>query len=74
MPSPVHYSERMAMGWSCAEIYNVVADVSQYSEFMPLCKKSEVMSAPIRSPSGQPPCHGHAHHRRIRIFLASCAE
>uniref|UniRef100_A0A0K0F819 Polyketide_cyc domain-containing protein n=1 Tax=Strongyloides venezuelensis TaxID=75913 RepID=A0A0K0F819_STRVS len=35
------YAEKRIIGFSANQMYNVVNDVGQYSEFVPWCKKSE---------------------------------
>lgn len=40
------YSERKLLGYSPRQLYDVVADVDHYSEFVPWCQGSTVLSRP----------------------------
>ncbi|CEF67197.1 Coenzyme Q-binding protein COQ10, mitochondrial [Strongyloides ratti] len=37
------YAEKRVIGYSSSQMYNVVNNVEKYSEFVPWCKKSEVV-------------------------------
>ncbi|KAK7939932.1 hypothetical protein WMY93_003258 [Mugilogobius chulae] len=39
-PRRIEYTQRRTIGYLPEQIYNVVADVDQYSQFVPWCKKS----------------------------------
>ncbi|XP_017576705.1 coenzyme Q-binding protein COQ10 homolog, mitochondrial [Pygocentrus nattereri] len=39
----MEYSEKRTIGYSAEQIYNIVANVQHYQQFVPWCKKSKVM-------------------------------
>ncbi|KAI0988319.1 hypothetical protein GJ496_010047 [Pomphorhynchus laevis] len=39
---PIRYSERLIVGFSPEELFDVVCDVSKYKEFVPWCVQSDV--------------------------------
>ncbi|CAG9865479.1 unnamed protein product [Phyllotreta striolata] len=40
------FSTKKLLGYSCEELYSVVADVKHYDKFLPFCKKSTVLAQP----------------------------
>ncbi|XP_074553019.1 coenzyme Q-binding protein COQ10 homolog, mitochondrial [Halichoeres trimaculatus] len=49
----MEYTEQRTLGYTLEQMYSIVADVDQYQEFVPWCKKSRVLKGPNGNLKGE---------------------